>query len=118
VRLPKENELIKVGSLIFKCEYYEPGDSGDEAQWGRCALNPPRILLQKCKEGGERFKEETFIHELLHAMFQASGLSPMILEAGGPGEEDIIRILSPVLYQVLKDNYTLFQADDDGMYDY
>jgi len=50
---------------------------------------------------GETFERETLLHELLHAMFDMTGLSH---ELGVEKEENIIRRLSPVLLDFLMSN--------------
>lgn len=50
---------------------------------------------------GKIFERETVLHELLHAMFDMTGLSH---ELGMDKEENIIRRLSPVLLDFLMSN--------------
>lgn len=45
-------------------------------------------------------KEQTFIHEVLHATFKEAGYDEQ--------DEEMIDRVSMVLYQVLKDNYLFF----------
>ncbi|WP_446662966.1 ImmA/IrrE family metallo-endopeptidase [Geobacillus sp. CCR] len=45
-------------------------------------------------------KEQTFIHELLHACFKEAGY--------GEYDEEVIERVANVLYQVLKDNHFTF----------
>ncbi|WP_425203994.1 ImmA/IrrE family metallo-endopeptidase [Priestia megaterium] len=45
-------------------------------------------------------KEQTFIHEVLHAVFKEAGYDEQ--------DEEMIDRVSMVLYQVLKDNYLFF----------
>lgn len=45
-------------------------------------------------------KEQTFVHELLHACFNEAGFNEQ--------DEDMINRVGVMLYQVLKDNYLDF----------
>lgn len=45
-------------------------------------------------------KEQTFVHELLHACFKEAGY--------GEYDEEVIERVANVLYQVLKDNHFTF----------
>jgi hypothetical protein len=45
--------------------------------------------------------QDTLLHELLHALFDACGLS---VELEGNIEERIVRVLAPALLSMLKDN--------------
>lgn len=54
--------------------------------------------------------EQTLIHELMHAAVDVSGISGFFGREGfSPTEEDIVRLVSPVMYQVLIDNPKIFQ---------
>ncbi|WP_370222012.1 ImmA/IrrE family metallo-endopeptidase [Cytobacillus sp.] len=68
-------------------------------------LQMGQILYQKSliqiKHGmSENKKEQTLVHELLHACFNESGFEEQ--------DEDMINRVSIVLYQVLKDNKLYF----------
>jgi Zn-dependent peptidase ImmA (M78 family) len=52
--------------------------------------------IEILKEMSKERKEETLIHELLHAVLYESGISEQ--------DEDLVNRASKVLYQVLKDN--------------
>lgn len=53
-------------------------------------------LIQIDKNMSDDKKEQTFVHEMLHACFNEAGYIEQ--------DEDIINRVSIVLYQVLKDN--------------
>ncbi len=52
----------------------------------------------------EQKRDQTLLHELLHACFYHSGLWQRIEEGKNISEEEIVQAVSMVLYQVLKEN--------------
>ena len=53
-------------------------------------------------------RKETFLHELLHAIFGTIGISNMLARYNPHLEEQIIERLSPILYATLKENKVRF----------
>ncbi|MEC1714749.1 hypothetical protein [Schinkia azotoformans] len=86
--------------------YYQvlsvPEIDDDPNTMGTCLYHKSIIKL---KEGlSNEKKEQTFVHELLHACFNEAGFSEQ--------DEDVINRVGIVLYQVLKDNKIDFSKAD------
>jgi hypothetical protein len=58
------------------------------------------LILLESEMGNDRFKV-TLVHETLHAIFAEAGLRDLLAP---DAEESIVKRVSPILYQVLKDN--------------
>ncbi|ANE40221.1 hypothetical protein KC291_15020 [Listeria monocytogenes] len=91
---------VKIGAINYRIQEKEVVDN-ELTNWGLCVLHDNHIeVLASLSE--ER-KEQTLIHEILHAIFCEAGF--------GEQDEDLINRVGIVLYQVLKDN-NLFHKQD------
>lgn len=92
--IPKK---VKVGGMEYTVEEKEFVEiDGDKNYLGKVNYVTTQIeVLDNVR------KEETFVHELLHAIFFEAGYQEQ--------EEEMIDRVSKVLYQVLKDNQGLLQ---------
>ena len=96
MKIPKR---VKIGAHTYKVLFR---DDLDDENFGVCR---PRKLSMFIDETVERTQqEETFIHEILHAIFKQEGMSsPLSYEK----EESQVQRLGHALYQVLKENNML-----------
>ncbi|EGO5453284.1 TPA: hypothetical protein ACHV3V_003115 [Listeria monocytogenes] len=93
-------EQVKIGAINYKVQEKEVVDN-DLNNWGACVFHDNHIeVLAGLSD--ER-KEQTLIHEILHAIFYEAGFEEQ--------DEDLINRAGIVLYQVLKDN-NLFHKQD------
>lgn len=73
---------------------------GDETCYGATYCDKCRIYI--AREQDEQAREDTLLHELLHATLHVSGVSAA-LAAAGLDEEQVIKPLVPVWHRLLKD---------------
>jgi Zn-dependent peptidase ImmA (M78 family) len=98
--LPKK---IKVAGVNYKIEEKELSPLSEidkengEFQMGWC-IKPTTTIQINSVMSKDKIKQ-TFVHELVHALMQESGLDSNL-----ENEEDITNRLGLVLYQTLKDN--------------
>lgn len=69
------------------------------------ATHNRREIIYIDPDTSDQRKEETFIHEITHALFSNMGLSERFRKENL--EEEIVTTISSGLYQVLKDNNLL-----------
>ena len=103
--IPKK---IKVGALMYEVFFSEDVTNESDA-YGSTHNSKEKIFISP-KYSKQR-QEVTFLHELMHACFEMSGLNnrfenKKIEEI--PTAEDVVREVSILLYQVIKDNPKLF----------
>lgn len=88
-------EKVKVVGIDYKVEYKPVVKIyGSKDYTGSC--NFDESIIQILDELSDDKKEQTFIHELVHAIFKEAGYDEQ--------DEDMVNRLGIVLYQVLKDN--------------
>jgi len=98
--LPKK---VKVAGVVYKIEEKElsPLSEMDKEegffQMGWC-IKPTTTIQVNSVMSKDKIKQ-TFVHEMVHALMQESGLDSNL-----ENEEDITNRLGLVLYQTLKDN--------------
>jgi len=104
MKIPKK---IKVGPLTY--EVFVSKDVTNEGDcWGSTHYRTQKIFLTP--DSKEDHREETFVHELLHACLETSGLNFRIEEKDKyPSAEEIVRTTATILYQVIKDNPKIFK---------
>lgn len=92
--MPKE---VKVGGMVWKVTEKPTVDKQLNTMGiSNWIYNEIEIKEDMC----EQRKEETFVHELLHAIFYEAGIEEQ--------DEDMINRVSKVLYQVLRENELKF----------
>ncbi len=97
MKIPKK---VKVGGFIYPV--IENADVANEGNvYGSTHLRRQKIFLEPSET--QQKKEQTFIHEVLHAIWNQIGLNTRMKDTPKL-EEEIIDGLSHGLYQVLKDN--------------
>jgi len=90
---------IKVARIDYQIQEVEEIDD-DPSVMGACVYQKSTI---KIKIGmSENKKEQTLVHEMLHACFNEAGFHEQ--------DEDVINRVGIVLYQVLKDNKLSFMS--------
>lgn len=92
MKIPKK---LKVGGLVYKIKEVDVVDGSTE-NWGYC--NRKDLIIEIRKDMAKERKEETFLHELLHACDHQGDFFVSI---------ETLNNFNYILYQVLKDNNLL-----------
>ncbi len=87
-------DKVNVCGVIYTVEESETVDN-DLTCLGVCIYADSKICLKK-NISAER-KAQTFVHELLHAIFYEAGFDEQ--------DEELINRVGKVMYQVLQDNF-------------
>lgn len=110
----KKPKKIKIGSFTFNIEYESPplkvpevkidtnieeSDEGDDTVYGYSCVSENKIVIDKSLS--EEFTRNILLHEILHMIFDI-----YIVDEEDPIEKKI-RILSPSLIQLFRDNKML-----------
>ena len=85
--------VVIVGGVTYTAEFV-PNLMAKDDLWGKVDFFNSSIYIDDSLS--ESRKEQTFIHELTHAIFLEAGYKEQ--------DEDMINRISIVLHQVLKDN--------------
>lgn len=108
MNIPKKDFSIKVGPFEYEV-IYSDDVTHENSTFGSTHNTNQKIFL--CPQYKQQKIEQTFIHELMHALMFISGLSYRFdskkIEAL-PVEEDICRDISILFYQFIEDNPQLF----------
>lgn len=110
MNIPQE---VKVGSMTYKVSYEDevhmpldkPGISAD--CWGLCNFAKHQIVINQ-KTRDKQGQEQTFCHELAHAIMFEQGLRFTDYEIPIEVEEAIIDAFGRGLHQVILDNKNIF----------
>lgn len=93
MKIPKK---IKVGGITYKVKNVDIITAGT----GVCgSCNYDNSTIELLKKHKRQAKEQTFIHELLHAIFYHCNIEQ---------DEHKIELLAQALYMVIKDNPGIF----------
>lgn len=93
---------IKIGGFQWTVEENDKV-ANEGGVYGSTHHTKQRIFLEPNET--QQKKEQTFLHEVMHAIWDNSGLSKRYKrDKDGDIEEEIMHALSNGLYQVLKDN--------------
>lgn len=109
MNLPKKNFSMKIGPFDWEVIY--SSDVGREGDcFGSTHTDEQKIFLDP-KYKGQKI-DQTFIHEIFHACTFVSGLVYR-LDDGKQHveEEDVVRVLSMIYYQVMVDNPNIFSYE-------
>lgn len=109
MNIPLENFSIKVGPFTYEVIYSD--DVPNEGNAFGCTHSDHQKIFIHTKYPRQK-QVQTFIHELLHAVTFVSGLVYRFDKKevdAKPTEEDVVREMSIVLYQVLNDNPEIFK---------
>lgn len=100
MKIPKKiNVCGKVWGIKFDLPVSEQGNN-----YGSTHLSTQFVYLRPGMN--KQTTEETFLHEILHTVWNHAGLNERFRKTPEI-EEEIIHSISPTLYQVLKDNFKL-----------
>lgn len=91
-------KYIKIGCFTYSVSFQE----SDGSNHGSTCMDTKRIFLDK--EMPLQCQQETLLHELCHACFDDCPSFKIDYKDPETREEDIIRFLSPRMFQVLRDN--------------
>ena len=101
MKIPKK---IKIRAFVYTVT--ENQDVANEGNvFGSTHLRRQKIFIEPSET--QQKKEHTFIHEIIHAVWNQIGLNTRVNKDNPKLEEEIIDGLSHGLYQVLKDNNLL-----------
>jgi len=110
MNLPDRDFNVKIGPFIYEVIYSD--DISQESNvFGSTHSNQQKIFIQKSELKRQK-REQTFLHELLHACHFINGLTYRFESKDKealPNEEDVCRDDSTVLYQVIQDNPEIFR---------
>lgn len=96
---------IKIGGLRWRIE-----DNQDIVNEQNCHgtthASTQKIFLDP--RATDPLKTQTFLHEILHAVCWETGLWEQLRNGKVLTEEELVAAMTPMLYQVLKDNHLDF----------
>lgn len=78
-------------------------ETGDASALGLTESDDQTVLL--CTIAGEDKRREVYLHEVMHVIFDAAGLSDTISHAQ---DESVINRTAPILLQFLTDNPSVY----------
>ena len=100
MKIPKR---IKVGGVIYKVKQVKKINRIDENHGKTVGLwNSEKAVIYLDKNLEKQMKEQCFIHELFHALFDHCAIEQ---------NEDKVDLLSTALYMVIKDNPKIFSGN-------
>lgn len=94
MRIPKST---KVGPMIYETIRADHLSAGPNLLYGQCDSENGKIYMQKCMD--KKKEELVYFHELLHGIAHTYGIDGL--------SEETIKILAPVLLDVLECNKML-----------
>lgn len=93
---------VKVAGIDYQVKEVDTVIIGNSTSYaGSCAYESSEIQILNCLSEGK--KEQTLVHEILHACFHEAGFDEQ--------DEDVVNRVGIVLYQVLKDNDLTFKKE-------
>lgn len=97
-------ENVKIGGITYSVEQVDVVEVNDDKNCiGACDRQD--LVISLLKKLPRQRKDQTLIHEIMHAAVAEAGLE-------FDDEEDVVNRLSIVLYQVLKDNDFSFLREE------
>ena len=106
MKIPKK---IKILGYYWEVISDEKGKSViyDGNCFGSTHLGMQKIFIEHLERTTQQLREQSFLHEILHAIWWQTGLGKR-KDVDNKLEEEIIHPLAQGLYQVLKDNKLKF----------
>lgn len=101
MNIPK---IVRIGGIDYTVVHKENLNTGGQLALGRCHFDDEKIELASNLQG-EQGIEQTFLHEILHAI-----CNHFDLELND--DEDSLDKVAKGLYMVLKDNPGIFEKGD------
>ncbi|MET8824195.1 MULTISPECIES: ImmA/IrrE family metallo-endopeptidase [Bacillati] len=92
MKIPSEIKVAGINYQVSIADHLPSEDAG--YKWGECNYQDAEIRIWN--ELSDQKKDQTFVHELTHAIFHEAGIDDQ--------DEDQINRVGMVLYQVLRDN--------------
>lgn len=99
-RRPARPSELRVGPYLFTVEYKEEVSDSEPDLFGLTIPRDQRILISSRQT--ELSEQDTVLHELLHAVFYASGLFKDV-----DNEERVVTTVATWLLMALRDNPVL-----------
>lgn len=108
MQLPKDSFTVKVGPFVYEV-IYSVDVSEQSNSYGSVNHGTFKIFIDSSKP--LQRQEESFVHEIIHAIFSVSGLGDRVEEGmkHPAQEEEITRVLGTWWYQFIQDNSSLFK---------
>lgn len=94
-------DKVKVGGINYQVRFKDTVVVNGRDSLGSCSSDMAEIEISNTQSIDR--KEETFVHELFHAILNEAGFKNH--------DEELVERVSKVLYQVLKDNTFDFKAE-------
>lgn len=108
MNLPKKDFKVKIGPFWYEV-IYSVEVSEQSSSYGSINHSTFKIFIDSSKP--KQRQEESFIHEVIHGLFSASGLGDRVAEdTKHPAfEEELTGVLGTWMYQFVQDNPSLFK---------
>lgn len=104
--LPEKDFKIKIGPFWYEVKYSHDIAAEGEV-YGSTHSSDQKIFIDPDRPLQKR--EQTFVHEVFHACNFVNGMCYRFDEKEKkPSEEEVVRAMSMVFYQVLLDNPKIF----------
>lgn len=102
--LPRRNFKLRLGSYDVRVIWVRRLMDGDNALYGECEYSTRTIRLSRELNTDERTARDTLMHELLHLMYDLSGLRSSADENGGHDEEKVVSALTSWITMLMTGN--------------
>lgn len=109
MKIPKS---VKVGSMEYEVIketdlYIDTVDGAKLPCYGLCEYGKHKIYLDPDIQDDQGM-EQTFFHELAHALLKEQGIILCKMGVSAENEEDIVDAIGRGLHQIVKDNPKIF----------
>ncbi len=106
LNLPSKNFKVKIGPYTYDVEYNDKvakagGVYGQNHQMELTLYIRPNML--------PALTQQTFLHEVIHAIIDVSGLYYRLKEDNSPKEEEITNLFTTFFHQFIQDNPEIFK---------
>jgi hypothetical protein len=96
---------VHVGGQKWRVDLVSPKHpelkDGEKCFKGRCLFEKCRIYIDKTVD--EQLREDTLLHELLHAVLYVSGAATEAYENDEAVDERVVSLVTPMFHRLLKD---------------
>ena len=108
MKLPSKDFTVKIGPFTYDV-IYSVEVSEQSSSYGSINHSTFKIFIDSSKP--KQRQEESFVHEIIHAIFSASGIGDRVAEGEKhpAQEEEITGVFGTWMYQFIQDNPSLFK---------
>lgn len=108
MKLPTKNFKVKIGPFTYDV-IYSVDVSEQSSSYGSINHSSFKIFIDSSKP--KQRQEESFVHEVIHGIFSASGLGDRVSDGvkHPAQEEEMTGVLGTWMYQFVMDNPSLFK---------